>query len=76
MHGVIHIEDASSRCIQRIRERCDTVIHQLETTLRDDQVQITGVIGSWHGKQQASEAARSLFPDRRICNKLEVVKLR
>ena len=70
---VVEREDASSRCIELIRERCGVVIHELQISLEDDQLQITGVIGSWHGKQLASEAARSLFPDRRICNQLEVV---
>ena len=77
MQGVvIQHDDASSRCIELVRERCGVVIHELQISLEDDQLQIRGVIGSWHGKQLASEAARSLFPDRRICNQLEVVKPR
>ena len=76
MQGVVQIDDASGRCVQLIRERCGVVIHELKIALRDDQVQITGVIGSWHGKQLASEAARSLFSDQRINNQLRVVKPR
>jgi len=76
MQGIIQANDASNRCIQLIRNRCGVVIQELQTTLKDNQVQITGVIGSWHGKQLASEAARSLFPDRRISNLLKVVKTR
>ncbi len=76
MQGIVHCDDASGRCIELIRQRCGVVIQELQTTLRDNQVQITGVIGSWHGKQLASEAARSLFPDRRINNQLKVVKTR
>lgn len=73
---VVERDDASSRCIELIRERCGVVIHELQISLADDQLQITGAIGSWHGKQLASEAARGLFPDRRICNQLEVIKPR
>jgi hypothetical protein len=76
MQGMIQTDDASSRCIQLIRNRCGVVIQELQATLQDNQVQITGVIGSWHGKQLASEAARSLFPDRRISNQIKVVKTR
>lgn len=77
MQGVVlQNEDASSRCVELIRDRCGVVIHELQIALIDDELQITGVIGSWHGKQLASEAARSLFPERRICNQLEVVKPR
>ncbi len=77
MQGVVlERDDASSRCIELIRERCGVVIHELQIILEEDQLQITGVIGSWHGKQLASEAARSLFPDSRICNQLEVIKPR
>ncbi len=76
MQGIVQTDDSSSRCIQLIRERCGVVIQELQTTLRDDHIQITGVIGSWHGKQLASEAARSLFPNHRIQNLLQVVKPR
>jgi hypothetical protein len=74
MQDVVQLDDVSSRCIQLIRERCGVVIHELQIVLRESDLQITGVIGSWHGKQLASEAARSLFPDRLISNQLEVVK--
>lgn len=73
---IVQSEDSSSRCIQLIRERCGVAIQELQMTLEDDQVRITGVIGSWHGKQLASEAARSLYPNRRIYNLLQVVKPR
>ncbi|MEO2035769.1 MAG: hypothetical protein ABGZ35_27140 [Planctomycetaceae bacterium] len=74
MEGVVvERDDASSRCIELIHERCGVAIHELQISLIDEQLRISGVIGSWHGKQLASEAARSLFPDRRICNHLQVI---
>lgn len=76
MQGLTQTEDLSHRCIQLIRERCGVVIHELQTTLADEHVQITGIIGSWHGKQLASEAARALFPELRIHNELRVIKPR
>ncbi|MCH2202928.1 MAG: hypothetical protein MK102_13225 [Fuerstiella sp.] len=76
MQSVVRLDDVNSRCIQLIRERCGVVIHELQVVLRESDLQITGVIGSWHGKQLASEAARSLFPDRLIINQLEVVRPR
>ena len=76
MQGVVQADDVSSRCIQLIREKCGIVIQELQITLRHERVQITGVIGSWHGKQLASEAARSLFPEWLISNDLRVVKPR
>ena len=76
MQEAVQTDDSGSRCVQLIHERCGVAIHDLQTTLQDDEVQITGVIGSWHGKQLASEAARSLYPDHRIHNLLQVVKTR
>ena len=76
MQGVVPCNNVSSRCVQLIRERCGVVINELQVVLRESDLQITGMMGSWHGKQLASEAARSLFPDRQICNQLEVVRQR
>ncbi len=74
MQGVVQTDDVSNRCVQLIHECCSVSIQKLQVTLRQERVQITGVIGSWHGKQLASEAARKLFPDWRISNQLRVVK--
>ena len=74
MQGVVQTDDVSNRCVQLIHECCGVLIRQLQVTFLQGQVQITGVIGSWHGKQLASEAARKLFPDRRISNQLRVIK--
>ncbi len=76
MPGVAPTNGTSERCADMIRERCGVVIHELHAMMKDDQVQITGLIGSWHGKQLASEAARQLFPGMRIDNKLTVIKTR
>ena len=76
MEGVLQTNDASERCMEFIRNRCGAVIHDLQTTLIGDLFRITGKIGSWHGKQLASEAARKLFPDLRIDNQLKVIKSR
>lgn len=76
MQGTVQTDDSSSRCVELIRASCGAAIHELQMTLGDDQVQITGMIGSWHGKQLASEAARSLYPGRRIYNLLQVIKPR
>jgi len=76
MHGTLGQEDVSERCVRMIRDCCGGAIHDLQTTRRDDLVRITGLVGSWHGKQLASEAARSLFPGLRIENQLKVIKPR
>ena len=76
MHGTIDFTNPSVECIRIIRERCGVVIHELHAELTDDGVIITGLIGSWHGKQLASEAARTLFPDHQIDNQLQVLRQR
>lgn len=76
MPGVAPTHGTSEKCAEMIRERCGVVIHELHATMKDDRVRITGLIGSWHGKQLASEAARQLFPGMRIDNKLTVIKTR
>jgi len=76
MPGVAPTSGISEQCADLIRERCGVIIHELHTVMKDEQVQITGQIGSWHGKQLASEAARQLFPGLRIDNKLIVIKTR
>ncbi len=76
MPGVAPANGTSEKCADLIRERCGVAIHELHAIMQDDQVRITGQIGSWHGKQLASEAARQLFPGLRIDNKLTVIKAR
>ena len=76
MPGVAPTNGTSETCADMIRERCGVVIHELHTVMTDELVHITGQIGSWHGKQLASEAARQLFPGMRIDNKLTVIKTR
>ena len=76
MHGTIDTPNPSAECVRLIRERCGVVIHELRAELAGEFVHITGLIGSWHGKQLASEAARSLFPTHQIDNQLQVTRQR
>ncbi len=68
--------DATDQCIQMIRDRCSVCIHELQLSVDGQTVTMTGQIGSWHGKQLASEAAKKLFPGRRVENRLQVVRPR
>ena len=76
MHQMLHSADVSVRCIERIRERCGAIIHELQTLQSESAIEIRGQIGSWHGKQLASEAARELFPGFWINNRLRVITRR
>jgi len=76
MPGVAPTNGSSEKCAELIRERCGVMIHELHARMEDGEIRITGQIGSWHGKQLASEAARQLFPGMRVDNKLTVVKPR
>ena len=76
MQSVASVDDASQRCADFIRERCGVIIHALRARIDGNLIRIDGQIGSWHGKQLASEAARQLFPGMQIDNQLTVIKPR
>ncbi|MCA9064716.1 MAG: hypothetical protein KDA96_16710 [Planctomycetaceae bacterium] len=63
-------------CLQMIHQMTNAIVHDLNVTVLDDSVILTGRASSWHGKQMATTAARQVFPRYRIDNQLQVVKVR
>ena len=58
MPGAIETADPAAQCLALIREQSGVSIYEFRTELTATTLLLSGRIGSWHGKQLASEAAR------------------
>ncbi len=63
----------SADCAALCHELAGVAVSDIECDVTPWRIRLRGTVTSWHGKQLASEAARRLFPGRRIENQLTVV---
>ncbi|MFN8707518.1 MAG: hypothetical protein ACK50J_12620 [Planctomyces sp.] len=63
-------------CLDLIHQLAAVQIHDLHVSVETDRVVLTGRTASWYGKQVATTAARRMYPDCRIDNRLLVTTVR
>jgi hypothetical protein len=63
-------------CLDLIHHLAAVQIHELHVSVETDRVVLTGRTASWYGKQVATTAARRMYPDCRIDNRLLVTTVR
>jgi len=66
----------TDRCMDLIQQLASVVVRDLCVDVGFESVVLTGRADSWHGKQVATSAARSMYPKHRIENLLEVTTVR
>lgn len=66
----------TDRCMDLIQQLASVVVRDLCVDVGFESVVLTGRADSWHGKQVATTAARSMYPKHRIENLLEVTSVR
>lgn len=66
----------TDRCLEAMRQLASVFVQDLQVSVDDERVVLTGKVGSWYGKQVATTAVRRLYPTCRIDNRLQVNTVR